>query len=104
MSAVETDILNRSALKPLVSKRYIDDVFSIWHANKAEVTQFIEKTNNHHWTIKFTADISYTETTFPDTYVFKGERFAKDSILEIETHFKPTATFQYTHFLRVMLP
>ena len=104
MAAVETDILNRSALKPLFSKRYIDDVLSIWHTNKAEVTQFIEKTNNHHWTIKFTADISYTETTFLDTYVFKGERFAKDSILEIKTHFKPTATFQYTHILRVMLP
>ena len=100
MAAVETEILNRSSLKPLVWKRYIDDIFLIWHTDKAEVTQFIEKTNNHHWTIKFTADISYTETTSLDTYVFKGERFAKDSMLEIKTYFKPTATFQYTHFLR----
>ena len=99
MAAVETEILNRSALKPLVWKRYIDDIFSIWHTDKAEVTQFIEKTNSHHLTIKFTADISYIETMFLDTYVFKGERFAKDSVLEIETHFKPTATFQCTHFL-----
>ena len=95
MAAVETEILNRSALKPLVWKRYIDDIiFSSWHTNKAEVTQFIGKTNNHHWIIKFTADRSYIETTFLDKYVFKGERFAKDSILEIKTHFKPTATFQ----------
>ena len=67
MAAVETEILNRSALKPLVLKRYIDDIFSIWQTNKAEVTQFIEQTNNYHWTIEFAADISYTETTFLDT-------------------------------------
>ena len=35
---------------------------------------------------------------FLDTNVFKGERFAEKSILDIETHFKPTETFQYTHF------
>ena len=33
-----------------------------------------------------------------DTNVFKGERFANESILDIRTHFKPTETFQYTHF------
>ena len=33
-----------------------------------------------------------------ETNVFKGERFAEKSILDIETHFKPTETFQYTHF------
>ena len=30
--------------------------------------------------------------------VFKGERFIKESILDIKTHYKPTETFQYTHF------
>ena len=28
----------------------------------------------------------------------KGKRFTKDSILDIKTHYKPTETFQYTHF------
>ena len=98
MAAVETEILNRSALKPLVLKRYIDDIFSIWQTNKAEVTQFIEQANNYHWTIEFAADISHTETTFFETHVFKCERFPKDSVLEIKRHFKPTETFQYTHF------
>ena len=27
-----------------------------------------------------------------------GERFIKESILDIKTHYKPTETFQYTHF------
>ena len=30
--------------------------------------------------------------------VFKGERLKKESILNIKTHYKPTETFQYTHF------
>ena len=45
-------------------------------------------------TIKFTAEVSDTNTTFLDTSVYKGERFANESILDI----KPTETFQYKHF------
>ena len=48
--------------------------------------------------IKFTAEISDQEITFLDTCVYKGERFKKESILDVRTHFKPTETFQYTHF------
>ena len=29
---------------------------------------------------------------------YKGERFERDAILDVRTHFKPTETFQYTHF------
>ena len=59
---------------------------------------FIEQTNNFHPTIKFTAEISEIETTFLDTIIYKGDRFRNDSILGIRTHYKPTETFQYTHF------
>ena len=34
------------------------------------------------------------ETTFLDTTVYKGERFEKERILDVRTHFKPTETFQ----------
>jgi len=30
--------------------------------------------------------------------VYKGERFLKESILDVRTHFKPTETFQYTNY------
>ena len=36
--------------------------------------------------------------SFLDTCVYKGDRFKKHSILDVRTHFKPTETFQYTHF------
>ena len=43
--------------------------------------------------LTFTAEISENEVTFLDTVVFKGERFIKESILDIKTHYKPTETF-----------
>jgi len=57
-----------------------------------------EQANIHHPTIKITAEVSDTDSTFLDTSVYKGERFADESILDIKMHFKPTETFQYTHF------
>ena len=42
--------------------------------------------------------ISDKEIDFLDRTVYKGERFHNQGILDICTHFKPTETFQYTHF------
>ena len=98
MSAIETEIINKSPHKPLVWKRFIDDIFSLWNVDKEEIYSFIELANNHHPTIKFTAEVSETETAFLDTCIYKGERFKKESILDVRTHFKPTETFQYTYF------
>jgi len=44
------------------------------------------------------AEISENKINSLDTVVFKGERFLKKSILDIKSHYKPTETFQYTHF------
>ena len=96
MGKVETELLNRSAFKPLVWKRYIGDIFSLWVIIREELQQFIEQANTHHSTIKFTAEIS--EITFLDTVVYKGNRFITESVLDVRTHYKATETFQYTHF------
>ena len=98
MAAVETEILSQSTKKPLVWKRYIDDVFSLWNISIEEINGFIEQANRYHPTIKFTAEISDKETIFLDTCVYKGDRFKDTSILDVRTHYKPTETFQYTHF------
>ena len=91
--------LNRA----LVWKRYIDDIFSLWDISREELQQFIEQANNHHPTIKFTAEIFETEITFW-TLVYKGNRFITESVLDIRTHYKATETFQYTHFSSCHLP
>ena len=74
MNKVETEILSQSLFKPLIWKCYIDDIFSLWTTNRDRIEHFIEQTNNHHSTIKFTAEISDKET-FLDTYIYKEERF-----------------------------
>ena len=35
---------------------------------------------------------------FLGTKVYKGDRFNKESFLDVRTHFKPTETFQYKNF------
>ena len=98
MSTIETEIINKSKIKPLEWKRYIDDVFFLWDTKGEKIDQFFLKANRHHPTIKFMAEISEEKTNFLDTTIFKDERFYKDSIFDIRTHFKPTETFQYTRF------
>ena len=48
MYKVETKILSQSELKPLVWKRFIDDIFSLGTINRDRIEQFIEHANNHH--------------------------------------------------------
>ena len=93
MSAIEAEII--SPHKPLVWKRFIDDIFSLLNIDKEEIYSFIELANNHHPTIKFAAEVS--DTNLFSGYIL-GERFKTESILDVDTHFRPTETFQYTHF------
>ena len=93
MGRVETEIMSQNTIKPLVWKRYIDDIFSLWNTNRGEITQFVEQANKHHPTIKFTTEVSGTEITFLDTIIYKGIFFEKKSVLDVRTHFKPTKTF-----------
>ena len=98
MAKIETRLIQQSEIKPKEWRPFIDDTFFLWDSDEKDVDQFIEQTNKFHPIIKFTAEISENEITFLDTVVFKGERFIEESILDIKTHYKPTKTFQYTHF------
>ena len=87
MATFETEILSKSVFKPTVWKRYIDDIFSLWEISKPDIEAFIEQADLHHPTIKFTADVSDSETVFLDTVIYKGNRFKEQSILDIKTRF-----------------
>ena len=65
---------------------------------KSETNNFIDFANSFHTTITFTHKMSSEKLVFRDTEVFKDPRFITDKILDVQTHFKPTETFQYTHF------
>ena len=92
MGEIEKQILNKSTHKPLAWKRHIDDIISLWHSSRDVIEKFIEQANKHYPTIKFTAEISCTDATFLDTTIYKGERFNKESVLDMRTHFKPMET------------
>ena len=77
MATVETEIINRSHFKQLTWKKLA---------------------NNYHPTVKFTAEISDKEITFLDTCIYKGKRFKKESILDMQTYFTPTETFAICTF------
>ena len=66
--------------------------------NRKDIDLFIELANTFHPTIKFTTEISEKQITFLDMVVYKGERFLKEAILDVKTHYKPTETFQCTHY------
>ena len=66
---------------------------------KEQITHFIEQANNHHATVKFTAEIAENEVTFLDTIVYEGKWFNSTSVLDVRTHFKPTETFSIYTFL-----
>ena len=94
MAHIEKQLLAISPHK----KRFIDDIFSVWTFPEAEINNFIEFANLFHTKIKFTHEISSEKIVFLDTELFKGPRFITDKILDVQIHFKPTETFQYTQF------
>ena len=98
MAKIECEILRQSNTTPIFWKRFIDDIISMWDTNRDKIEEFLLKANSFHPTIKFMAEISETETIFLDTVVYKGDRFLKESILDVRTYLKPTETFQYTNF------
>ena len=73
-------------------------VFSLWNTSLDKIESFVEKANNFHSTIKSMAEMSETEITYLDPKVYKGVRFNKESILDVQTHYTPTETFQYMSF------
>ena len=94
MAKIEKEIPRQSTTKPNFWKRFIDDVISVWNTSRNKIEDFLVKANSFHPTIKFTAEISETETTFLDMILHKGDRFNKEFILDVQTHFKATETFQ----------
>ena len=76
-------------------KRYINDIISLLHTNRHVVNHFIEQANKFFPIIKLSPEISDSEGTPLDTAIYKGERFNRESVLYVRTHFEPTETFRY---------
>ena len=65
-------LMAASPFKPLVCKRSIDDIISLWNIPIKEVSKFVNFANSFHLSIKFTCEMSSERAVFLDTEVFKG--------------------------------
>lgn len=98
MAELEEYLLDNYSTKPLLWKRYIDDILCIWPGPPSEVEDFIQYLNQSHPTIKFTHSSSTTEVDFLDLTIYKGKRHAASLILDLKPFFKPTNKFQYLEY------
>ena len=103
MAKIEKGIISKSKIKPLVWKRYIDDVSCVWHTNEDNIKEFVTRANHYaRLKLKFTAEMSDSEIAFLDTKVYKGERFNRDSTLDVQTHYKQRDLSIHEIFIRVI--
>ena len=56
MEELEEKIIKESEHKPYLWWRYIDDIFFLWEHGENKLKSFLDKINEVHPTIKFTAE------------------------------------------------
>ena len=57
--------------------------FSLYGMSIKDIDPFVEQANTFHPTIKFTAEILEKEIILLDTVVYRGERFLKETVLDV---------------------
>ena len=64
MDRLETRALDDYPLKPLVWKRFIDNIFMVWTHGEESLNHFIEYLNSLHESIKFTHEFSFSDNDY----------------------------------------
>ena len=65
MAHIEKQLLLASPHKPILWKRFIDDIFSVWTLPERDINDFVNFANLFHATIKFTHELSSEKNCFP---------------------------------------
>ena len=69
MTELEEKIIKESEYKPYLWWRYIEDIFFLWEHGESKLKSFLDKIDEVHPTIKFTAEWSKTSISFLDVTV-----------------------------------
>ena len=93
MDRFENKALDNYPLKPLIWKRFIDDIFLIWTHGEESLNQFVDYLNSLYPTIKFTTKISKESINFLNTTVKRNSNGELISTL----YNKPTNTHLLLH-------
>ena len=64
MAHIEKQLLAATPQKPIIWKRFIDDIFSVWTLPEKEISYFVDFANSFHATIKFTHEMSSEKKRF----------------------------------------
>ena len=90
---LETNFLETQVYRPLLWKRFIDDIFALWCWGEKSLKEFISELNNFHPTLKFTAEYSTTQINFLDVTIIKD-----GTELHTTVYNKPTNANNYLHY------
>ena len=90
MASWEKEVLQRSLVKPLLFKRFIDDIFIIWPNDLCSLHEFIDICNSVHQSIKVVSTISMFSIHFLDICIYKGDHFSATGLLDFKIAFKST--------------
>ena len=69
MTDLEGNMLNAFKEKPMISWRYIDNIFFIWEHGEESMEKFLNKLRSFHPTIKFAAEYSKETINFLDVNI-----------------------------------
>ena len=97
MHKLETAFLTSLNHKPVLWKRYIDDIFVIWDGDIASLNNFLVSLNSTHPHISFTSTSDQHSIDFLDITVYKGVSFSTKGILSYKPYSKPTNHHLYVH-------
>ncbi len=98
MDWLERDLLKRyPGNKPLLWKRFIDDIFGIWRGKEEELLHFFDWINHQprHSTIIFTPEYSTERINFLDVSIYKQ---SGNPNIQTRLYSKPTGRASYLHF------
>jgi hypothetical protein len=84
-------------IKPMIFKRYLDDIFFIWPGTIEELKHFERYLNTITNGIKITFEYHEQEINFLDTVVYKKEADNDQLLLKTRVFFKKTDTHQLLH-------
>jgi hypothetical protein len=90
MHGLEQRLLSQAPIKPIIWRRYIDDVFAVFQCTDQELETFNIWINNFHPSIKFTLESNPVGLPFLDTFVS-----IRNNKLVTRPHTKPTDNKQY---------
>ena len=78
---------------PLLSWRFLDDVFPIWLHEKETLLEFLNFVNGYHLCIKYTWEWSTQRLPYLDVMIL-----VEDGRILTDVYSKPTDTHQYLHY------